>query len=213
MTCQFERGPLSGDRLGWHDLGSRSGLLDAVVIQNRGQIVQCEPGYNESTFPDDAGVDLTVAQHNVRPAMGFVHTRPERHAGSDSQHRGPEDPRALRRPGVFFGSGWPCRRLFNALKVTSSSTGRNPRGARTVYGMAQAWPLENTNLSRPPIGVCRVQPQLMEVERRRDFGRGKRPANVPGAPALGHAQHLNATFVRAARQIADHLRTVLRALG
>lgn len=123
----------------------------------------------------------------------------------------PRGPAGTSTPGVFFGSGWPCRRLFNALKVTSSSTGRNPRWARTVYGMAQAWPLENTNLSRPPIGVCRVQPQLMKVERRQDFGRGKRPANVPGAPAVSHAQHLNATFVRAARQIADHLRTVLRA--
>ena len=59
--------------------------------------------------------------------------------------------------------------------------------------MAQACPLEKRSRSRSAqSGALRVEPQVVEVERRQDFRCGKRAADVPGLRGVDHVEHVDA---------------------
>src|SRR4029077_7623950 len=59
----------------------------------------------------------------------------------------PREPVEVSRPGSLVTSGWPCSRELPLSNVLSSSIGRKPRRAITVYSPMDEWPFERMNRS------------------------------------------------------------------
>ena len=183
-----EGSPLVGQRLQFHDVLHETVELDAVVVHDGADVIDLVEGAEHGGFPDLAFLDFAVAQHHIDAGRAAVHPQREAHAqregeavaertGGGLEHGEEAHVRVALVDGAELAQG--VQLVFGAVARFGQ------RGVEHRRGMALG---KDEAVAVGPLGVGRIVPHGIEIERSDDIGGGERAARMAGARG---SRHLN----------------------
>ncbi len=184
---EAERDPLVGQRLELLGLLGARALLQAVAVDDRGQVGEVVVGGGHRRLPVGALLQLAVAEDDERAVSPCrAAWRPAR-VPTPTGKPWPSGPVLVSTPGTLVRFGWPLSAESGAMNVLSSARGKKPQWASVAYRAPAQWPLERMKRSRSARGrVGRVDVQHRAEERDEDVRDREITADVPEAGAVDH---------------------------
>ncbi len=99
----------------------RRTLLEAIVINDKRQIIEAKLGGRHNRFPVRAFLHLAVAGHHIGVVIGARKLGGFGHADRN-RRPWPSGPVLVSTPGTLLQLGWPFRRELGCRKVEISSS-------------------------------------------------------------------------------------------